>query len=82
MEQSSDAPHGEGTRPLWRGPVISAEPPSSVSAVQESRGFIADRLPEPCEECAGFGSIWRWRHNGRSECWLDIDGIGPWVEVP
>jgi hypothetical protein len=67
---------------LWRGPVISPEPPPAVMAAQDGQGYIADRLLEPCEYCGdGVGSIWRWRHNGRSECWLDIDGIGPWVEV-
>jgi hypothetical protein len=68
----------------WRGDAHAGEPPPSVAAVQDSRGYIADRLPERCDEWCNAdnsGSRWQWRHNGRSECWLEIDGISPWVEI-
>lgn len=65
--------------PDWRGPVVSAEPPANIRYVRDVSGSIADRLEGPCEWChKPEGSIWRWRHNGNSDCWLDIDGIGPW----
>jgi hypothetical protein len=62
--------------------VTSAEPPSYVMAVRESRGHIADRTETSCEYCGPPGTEWRWRHNGGTECWLDMDGIGPWTQVP
>lgn len=66
--------------PDWCGPVISPEPPADIRHAQDSGGYIADRLDVPCEWCVKpAGSMWRWRHNGNSDCWLDIDGIGPWI---
>lgn len=64
------------TDPDWRGPVIAPEPPLEIRHVRDGGGAVADRLGQ-CEHCF-VGSIWRWRHNGNSDCWLDIDGIGPW----
>jgi len=61
--------------------VISEEPPMTVVAVKDSHGDIADRTPEECDHCGPGFSIWRWRHNGGRECWLEIDGIGPWEGV-
>jgi hypothetical protein len=54
------------------------EPPAPIRHVQDGQGDIADRLDEQCDYCGNSGSLWRWRHNGATDCWLDIDGIGPW----
>jgi hypothetical protein len=62
--------------------ATSEEPPSHVKAVRdEFNEHIADRTDKECDFCGPSGSIWKWRHNGGSECWLEMDGIGPWTEV-
>lgn len=67
---------------LWFSRHGADEPPSHITRVRDGEGDIAGRTPEACEYCGtGDASIWRWEHNGNSDCWLDIDGYGPWVEV-
>jgi len=66
---------------IWTGDSVT-EPPRHVLAVRDSSGCVADRTPQECDVCKPLGSVWRWRHNGAADCWMDIDGIGPWVEVP
>jgi hypothetical protein len=62
----------------WSG--WPGEPPDGVNHVQdEHTGYVMDRIG-PCEWCSG--STWRWRHNDGTECWMDMDGIGPFREVP
>jgi hypothetical protein len=64
----------------WHGRTAAPEPPPHIRHVRDDHdGLIADRTDEPCDHCCGDGSIWRWRHNGNADCWLEIDGIGPWA---
>lgn len=67
----------------WKSDDVACpEPPPEVLVVTDSGGRIADRTETPCDYCGPPGNIWRWRHNGGTECWLEMDGIGPWKEVP
>ncbi len=62
----------------WRDGIPALEPPARIRHVRDaSDGKIADRLAEPCEDHPN-GTLWRWRHNGNSDCWMEMDGIGPW----
>jgi hypothetical protein len=63
--------------PLWRG---AEEPPPHVTRVRDANGHEATRGGW-CDYCGPSGTRWAWAHNGRSECWLELDGIPPWVEV-
>lgn len=66
---------------VWTGDYTQ-EPPAEVLAVQDDYlGEIMDRTPEACQWCES-GSIWKWRHNSTFECWMDMDGIGPFTQVP
>lgn len=67
------------TGPEWHGGLPAGEPPPYIRHVRDCDGYTADRTGRPCEYCGNSGSIWRWRHNGNAGCWLDIDGVGPWV---
>lgn len=69
---------------LWSSRTSTLEePPREVrTVIDEFTKSIADRTDEDCDFCGPPGSIWRYRHNGGSECWLEMDGIGPWTEVP
>lgn len=65
--------------PDWHGRVSSAEPPLEIRTVRDGDGgYLADRVEGPCEYYCPAGGVWRWRHNGNSACWMDLDGIGPW----
>lgn len=60
----------------WYGEIPAPEPPARIRVVRDSSdGAVMDRLG-PCEWCDG--SMWRWRHNGGTGCWLDMDGVGPY----
>lgn len=59
----------------WHGDIAAPEPPARIRTVRDREGGVMDRLG-PCEWCDG--SMWRWRHNGGTECWLDMDGVGPY----
>lgn len=61
--------------------VTSTEPPSHVLAVRDSHDDIADRINTVCGYCGPPGTKWRWRHNGNTDCWFEMDGIGPWTQV-
>ncbi len=65
----------------WTGGFGSAEPPQGVDHVRDGAGHVMDRQPEQCDFCGPGHSLWRWRHNGGTECWLDMDGYAPWTEV-
>ncbi len=69
------------TAPVWfgTGPGLAGEPPASVlQVVDQHDGKVMDRVGD-CEHCPG--GRWRWRHNGGEDCWMDMDGIGPYEEV-
>jgi hypothetical protein len=62
----------------WRGRITTTEPPTHIRHVRDtSDGKLADRLDQPCEDHPD-GNLWRWQHNGGTDCWYEIDGIGPW----
>ncbi len=58
----------------WRGALT--EPPAQILHVRDEHDGLMDRQG-PCDFCDG--SIWRWRHNGNADCWMDLDGIAPWT---
>lgn len=82
--------HVAYTRVVWQG---TAEPPPHVVRVRNiASGQVAVRagdLTTPwghmpagtCDNCGPPGTWWTWLHNGNSECWLELDGIGPFIEV-
>lgn len=65
----------------WTGDYASPEPPAGVDHVRDREGATMDRLPQQCDHCGPGHSLWRWRHNGNNDCWLDMDGYAPWTEV-
>jgi hypothetical protein len=66
----------------WAGGFYSPEPPEGVDHVRDDHdGKVMDRLGDECYDCGQGHSMWRWRHNGGTECWNEMDGIGPWTEV-
>jgi hypothetical protein len=61
----------------WSGDYTVEPPPNILHVKDEGTGNVMDRVGE-CQFCPG--GWWRWRHNRGEECWMDMDGIGPFTE--
>lgn len=53
-----------------------------VRATEDITTWQGDVIPAgTCDYCGDDGTWWTWLHNGRSECWLEMDSVGPLYDI-
>ena len=66
---------------LWRTRWSQQPPPHVLRVRDEHDGYEMVRTAVPCGYCGDDDALWVWLHNGAMDCWLDMDGYGPFIEV-